>query len=121
MQVRTLKDCRLKIGAQADSLHRVHKSVLDLWDGCDEFAVPAGVECTHRLLDQSVWLAERRVYCSSKADWSGAIMGRKWTMPRFRQRRDLAAFRQAAGPAKVHHGNMRGVALQKFLKGPPRA
>jgi hypothetical protein len=99
MQVWTIKDSRLKIEAQAYPFHGVHKPALDLRNGCDKFLIPAGVESAHRLLDKSIGLAERRVYRGGEADRTSAIMGREWPMPRFRQRRDLAAFRQASGPA----------------------
>src|SRR4029077_16590594 len=99
MQVGTRKDGRLKIEAQADSFHGKDKPVLDLRNGGDKFLIPAGVESAHRLLDQGIGLAERRVYRGGEADRTCAIMGRKGSMPRFGKRRDLAAFRQASGPA----------------------
>src|ERR1700730_10227555 len=121
MQVWTIKDRRLKIEAQAHPFHGVHKPVLDLRNGCDKFLIPARVESAYCLLDKSIGLAERRVHRGGETDRTSAIMGCERPMPRFRQRRDLAAFRQASGPAQIHHSDMNGVALQKLLIRPSRA
>ena len=77
MQVWTLKDGGLKIEAQADSFHGKDKPVLDLRNGGDKFPIPSGVESAHRLLDQSIGLADRRVYRGGESDRTCAIMRRE--------------------------------------------
>jgi hypothetical protein len=60
MQVWTFEDGRLKVKAEANPFHGKHEAVFDLWNLCDKFPVPFGVECAHRLLDQCIGLTDRR-------------------------------------------------------------
>jgi len=47
MHIAAFQDAILEFQAQADALHRVNVSVLDLWNGRHQLAIPPRVEGSH--------------------------------------------------------------------------